>query len=492
MRTPRNTPWKRPLYVLAYNPSKTTSPPPRGYAWGWNRDFKDLFLLLPAAVIIECEREARAEDEAALVGTPDDDPDAAGAATASVAAKAATSTTALASATATDGTRAAAPAPSAVAPRPVVESNAWQANTIKRSTPNDRVVLPTDMDLWAEQPTGGTWHQVFTPARLLQAVSDFNAGITNTDRENRPRDAAIFRNLIAEGPWRRVARPADPTAVLGALRSEAPHMGAAIEVVAEYLALNAISPTLVRLPPMLLVGTPGVGKTYFATRLAELLGVPLHLADMSAQQTNSLLHGTERHWANTTPGLLWQSICASTSTDDEYAGPEGDPGTRGIANPLILLDELDKVSRRAGRYDPLGPLHQALEVSTARRTTDQSIGLTFDASLVSYVATANRLSGIPESLLSRITLVHCAEPSPAEALAATKAAIAKLMASELGRSFKEIDRAVAVTLAGVPLRRVIALVTAGMARASAAGRRVVRLADVAGPQPGPGAAPNTH
>ena len=63
------------------------------------------------------------------------------------------------------------------------------------------------------------------------------------------------------------------------------------------------------------------------------------------------------------------------------------------ANPVILLDELDKSTFDGGsdRLDPLSQLHAVLEPETSHQTLDVSVNIEFDASLVTYIATANKV-----------------------------------------------------------------------------------------------------
>jgi ATP-dependent Lon protease len=196
----------------------------------------------------------------------------------------------------------------------------------------------------------------------------------------------------------------------------------------------------------------------------------MHLLDMASAQTNGQLHGTERHWSNSTTGALFDLVIGGRA-----------------ANPVVVLDEIDKTSRRGanggGGYDPLAPLHMALEPSTATRTRDLSLEVEFDASYVTYIATANILSTLPESLLSRFTLVHFAEPDTRTALLMTKALIRQVLAEEQATGVTAVDSEVIVVLTGLPARQVRRLLTAALARTAAAGRVRLELRDLKGSGP---------
>jgi len=353
----------------------------------------------------------------------------------------------------------AAPAPAPVpAPAPAL---GWGTKPPKKP---EWFVDPAPFDKGWRKPRGTDWIRIWNPAGLRAHIEAGNAATGSADRDARDRDAAVFRKMLADGPWRRCARPADPQALLSALAEECPNMVEAIEFVGEHVALAEVARSPQRLPPMLLIGPPGVGKTHFATRLAELLKTQMRLIDFTSQQTNSALHGNDRHWANTRPGILFDLVVLER-----------------CANPVVVLDELDKAARDGGgsrRYDPLAPLHLALEPSTAQRTRDLSMDLEFDASCVTYIATANSLQGLPDSLLSRMKLILCEPPGPQDALRTCHAVVRRVMATSAGRSFEGLDREVVLSLAEHTPRSIVSLLTSAMGRAAAAGRRRVELRDL--------------
>jgi ATP-dependent Lon protease len=90
------------------------------------------------------------------------------------------------------------------------------------------------------------------------------------------------------------------------------------------------------------------------------------------------------------------------------------------ADPLILLDELDK-ARRSHNADPIAPLHSLLEPLTASKVTDISAGIEFDASHVFWVATANDLDRIPAPIRSRFRVFNIAMPSAEQSIALAQA-----------------------------------------------------------------------
>jgi hypothetical protein len=154
-----------------------------------------------------------------------------------------------------------------------------------------------------------------------------------------------------------------------------------------------------RQSPILLVGEPGIGKTYFANAIAKVMGLHGALFINFAEETNGgSLAGSSPFWSNSSPGRLFEFMAW------------GDGWGRSVANPLVILDEIDKCS--ADRYDPLAALYSLLEAETAARFQDQALSdIVMDVSRVRFICTCNSLDRIPEPLLSRLTVFEIERPS---------------------------------------------------------------------------------
>lgn len=177
-----------------------------------------------------------------------------------------------------------------------------------------------------------------------------------------------------------------------------PNFSALAVLLRDYFTLSSVGDMRVYFPPLLLVGEAGIGKTEAARWLSNNFRLPFRVMDMASAQTGATLSGSERFWANTKPGQLFELLAY-----EQYA------------NPIFVLDELDKVTGDA-RYDPFAPLYTLLEPSSARNFADLSINdFSINASHLNWIATANDLSSIPFPLQTRFTIVAISKPTEQQA-----------------------------------------------------------------------------
>jgi ATP-dependent Lon protease len=146
------------------------------------------------------------------------------------------------------------------------------------------------------------------------------------------------------------------------------------------------------LTPLLLLGPPGIGKTHFARRIAQLLGTGLGFVSMSSLTAGWVLSGASSQWKGARPGKIFETL-----VDGAYA------------NPVVVVDEIDK-ARAEHAYDPLGALYGLLEHDTAGCFVDEFADVSIDASQVIWVASANDESAIPEPILNRMNVFEVRSP----------------------------------------------------------------------------------
>ncbi len=353
---------------------------------------------------------------------------------------------------------ASASTPAAAAASPVAPASREESRS------EFHVAMPSP-EQW-RRPSGPNQVEILERETLCKLVEQHNAGHGSADPADRRRMTQMLRKLVSKGPWRATAQPGavDLHCLQRELRDELGHLPGLVDAVEASIARAQMSGQPFKNGPLLLVGQPGTGKSFAALRLAELLGLTSQLIDMAAQQTNSYLHGSDRHWGNATPGALFELLLLGSS-----------------ANPLIVLDEIEKAPKRAN-YDPLAPLHSALEPVTSKDTKDPCIPAKFDASHVSYVATANSLRDIPLPLLSRFEIIHCAPPGPRESLQ-----LARMVWLRVAERFgieQGLPRSVLVHLAQLPPRRMTQALEKAVSRMRMAGRCHLNLSDLESPAAG--------
>src|SRR5437764_12908439 len=272
---------------------------------------------------------------------------------------------------------------------------------------------------------------------------------------------AVYEKMLRLGGQRFTVKPS-ALPEMQRLFEELPNFTAVLEDIRRHLALCVDSNDSIELPPMLLLGEPGIGKTHFARKLAELLGTGFGFVPMSSLPAGWVLSGASSQWKNAKPGKVFD-----TFLNGEYA------------NPVIVVDELDK-TRSAGQYDPLGALYELLEIQTATRFVDEFVELPIDASGAVWLATANDAARIPEPLLNRLTVYEIAPPDEAGSVRIASTIYGEVRnAHDWGRQFPEsLSDAALDRLAGLPPRQIRRAIQSAFGNAKLADRNEVSADDV--------------
>jgi ATP-dependent Lon protease len=272
---------------------------------------------------------------------------------------------------------------------------------------------------------------------------------------------ALYEKMLRLGGQRLTVKPS-AMPEMDALVEELPNFGAVIEDVRRQLALCVDSKDPVEIPPMLLLGPPGIGKTHFARRIAELLGTGVGFVPMGSLTAGWVLSGASSQWKNAKPGKVFD-----TFINGEYA------------NPVMVVDELDKASAD-GQYDPMGALYDLLESKTAAKFVDEFVELPIDASGAVWFATANDAARIPDPILNRVNVYEIAAPD-----AEGSARIAQSIYREIrndhdwGRSFPELlSGSVLEKLATLSPREMRRAIQAAFGTAKLAGRSEFEPGDI--------------
>ena len=273
---------------------------------------------------------------------------------------------------------------------------------------------------------------------------------------------STYEKMLRLGGTRLTVKPAGVPS-MDALYQDLPNFTEVLDDVRKHIALVSDSRDAMELPPMLLLGKPGIGKTHFGKRLSQLLSTGFGFVSMGSMTAGWVLSGSSSQWKNSKPGKVFETFLNGS-----------------YANPVILVDEIDKAGGDT-QYDPLGPLYALLEHDTATQFIDEFVEIPIDAGDAVWIATANDLTRIPEPILNRMNVYHIEPPDRDGAMRIAQAIYSGIRdGHEWGRRFPEqADAAVLARLAEFSPREMRRVMFNAFGNAKLAGRDEVEEADIA-------------
>ncbi len=207
-----------------------------------------------------------------------------------------------------------------------------------------------------------------------------------------------------------------------------------------------------RLDPILLVGPPGIGKTRFAHELAQRMDTRMAVYSAGGAQAAFQLCGSDSGWSNAKPGMVFDLLAHGDS-----------------AAPVLVIDEVDKIGTWS-RENPSNTLLDLTEPETARQYKDWCLQMTFDASKILVICTANEQAALPAPLLSRLEVFHIKSPSVAQRKLIIETCFGRLVTSHRCPNELSLDEASVSQAAETPdldVRALLRLTRAGFAAALA-------------------------
>jgi hypothetical protein len=184
---------------------------------------------------------------------------------------------------------------------------------------------------------------------------------------------------------------------LTSLQKQLPQYSSLLQELRAMVLAQAAANKPLNLGRLLLVGAPGNGKSWLCEQIAKALKLPFLIIQLAGNNDTMVLRGSQPQWSNADAGRPVKFIASCS-----------------VANPLIIIDEVDKTPANSPNGNLTDTLLMLLEPENARQFMDNFLETPINMSFASYMLTANNIDRLESHFISRVRIQPISAPNHAE------------------------------------------------------------------------------